>query len=643
MKKAIIASFFLIGMLFANTVKIGNFIGNCQYSLDGQTWQNVEYDMEIPASAYVRVPGKNDSLELVLSDGSSIQLIGNTVLQVASIQQDSSSKSLFKLTLGKLFAKVQKKKGTVLEVETDTAVAAVRGTRFGVSFIPGEGGSVVVSEGSIEVTDPARTQTPRLVKAGEKLLIPATPAPLPAPQQASKEEILSFDEEYTPPETPKEPTPSVQPSQPAPSPEPSPQKETPTPQPKKGGFSFDWALGGENIDGQLWNKIVLSPVLRLGGFGVGLYIPLYFISLDDLGYPERWYNYDEWNFASFGDSLHDLFLKIRFLEYQNKWLLFRIGSLPNMTLGHGILINNYANDLEFPSVRKVGGQMKLDFQKAGFEVLTGNAFSWDMAGARFFVRPFHGTPFIGRLGFGVSGFYDRIPVALFTNEQIVFGYGVDVDLPLFEVSDSLYMVLYSDIATLGYDDKELEISTNMKGFGWASGVKGSLVVLDFRAEYRYLKDGFIINYVDSFYDATRSQKYVQLLFNDDENYSGFLLEAGKTFKGLGWVSMRYEHLFPLYETNITVNMNTLHMEAGIEKGIVKWGYGSIAYDRVNFNLGDLFTSFPGDGSIVSAQVYYAISPGAFLGIQFKRYYEVDPLTGELTAKDTFGITTQMGF
>ncbi|URA10063.1 FecR family protein [Thermospira aquatica] len=644
MKRAIIASFFLIGLLFGNTVKVGNFIGNCQYSLDGQNWQNVEYDMEIPVSAYVRVPANNDSLELILGDGSSIQLIGNTVLQVASIQKDASSKSMLKLVLGKLFAKIPKKKGVVLEIETETAVAAVRGTRFGVSFFPSEGGLVVVSEGSVEVVDPARTQTPKLLKAGEKLLLPATVAPLPNPQPASPEEIISFDEEYKPTETPqKEPSPPVQPTTPLPSPEPSPKKETPAPQPKKGGFSFDWALGGENIDGQIWNKIVLSPVLRLGGFGVGLYIPIYFISLDDFGYPSRWYNYNEWDFASPVDSLHDLFLKIRFLEYQNKWLFFRIGSLPNMTLGHGILINNYANDLEFPAVRKIGGQLNLDFQRAGFEILTGNAFSWDMAGARFFIRPFYGTAFIGRLGIGVSGFYDRIPVALYTNQQIVFGYGADIDLPVFEISEDLYMVLYSDIATLGYQDKELGMSTNMKGFGWASGLKGSLVVLDFRAEYRYLKEGFLMSYVDSFYDASRSQKYARLLFTESEDYSGFLLEAGKTFKGLGWVSMRYEHLFPLYETNLTVNMNTLHMEAGLEKGVIKWGYGSIAYDRVNFNLGDLFTSFPGEGSIVSAQVYYAVSPGAFLGIQFKRYYEIDPLTGALTAKDTFGITTQMGF
>jgi len=46
---------------------------------------------------------------------------------------------------------------------------------------------------------------------------------------------------------------------------------------------------------------------------------------------------------------------------------------------------------------------------------------------------------------------------------------------------------------------------------------------------------------------------------------------------------------------------------------------------------------------VSASVFYAISPGAFIGIQFKRYYEIDPLTGNLSSKDTFGITTQMGF
>ncbi|MFN4217414.1 MAG: FecR domain-containing protein [Brevinematales bacterium] len=638
MKRWIIVLCLISSSLFAQRVKIGSFIGNCEYSLDGQIWTAVEYGMEVPVSASVRVPGKNDSLELIWEDGSSVQLLGTTVIQVANLQKDASSKNLLKLTIGKLFAKIQKKKGTVFEVETETAVASVRGTRFGVSFFPGSGGSVVVSEGSVEVVDPARTQTPRVVNAGQKLVLPAMVSPLPTPEPAQLEEIKSFDEEYVPPTQP-EPAPAKEPAQ---APTPKPQEEKPAP--KSGsGFSFDWAVGGENIDGQLWNKIILSPVIRIGNFGVGLYIPVYFISFDDLGYPSRWYNAKEWDFASFEDSLHDLALKIRFLEYKNSWLLFRIGSLPNMTLGHGILVNNYANDLEFPAVRKVGSQIKVDAKVVGFEVLTGNAFVWDVAGARFFVRPFSGKPLIGKLGFGISGFYDRQPFALFTNNQLAFGYAADVDLPLFEVSDALFMVLYSDIATLGYQNQILNMSTNAKGFGWATGFQGSLLIIDFRAEYRYLQDGFIINYVDASYDVSRSTKYEQLLSDNSQDYSGFLLEAGKTFKGLGWIKIQYEHLFPLDETNITLNMNNLHMEVGIEKGVIKWGYGSLAYDRKNFNLVDLFNSFPGDGSILSASVFYAISPGAFLGIQFKRYYEMNPLSGTLTAKDTFGVTTQMGF
>jgi len=637
MKKWIWIIGLFASVLFAQTVKIGAFIGNCEYSLDGQQWIAVEYGMSLPVSATVRVPGKDDSLELVWEDGSSVQLLGNTVAQLASIQTSSSPKNLLKLTIGKIFAKIQKKKGNVFEVETQTAVASVRGTRFGVSFIPGQGGSVIVSEGSVEVSDPSRT-TVHLVNAGQKILLPASAGPLSAPQPATLDEIKGVDEEY---QAPAEPAPqTVQEPAPAPTAPAEPQK--PAPRPAGDGFSFDWALGGENIDGQLWNKIILSPVVRLGGFGVGLYIPVYFVSFDDLGNPSRWYNAGEWDFASWEDSLHDLALKIRFLEYQNKWLLVRVGSLPNMTLGHGILINNYANDLEFPAVRKTGGQIKIDGGVAGGEILTGDAFRWEMGGGRLFVRPFVGKPLIGRLGIGISGFYDRQPEPLATNTQVVFGYAADIDLPLFEFSDSLFMVMYSDIASLGYQDQVRDRSTNARGFGWATGVKGSLLVLDFRAEYRYLQDGFIINYVDTFYDINRTTRYLSLLFGDDTDYSGFLLEAGKTFKGLGWVKMQYEHLFPLTQTNLTVNMNTLHIEAGIEKNVIKWGYGSVAYDRVNFTLSDLFTAFPGEGSVVSAQVFYAISPGAFLGIQFKRYYERDT-AGILTAKDTFGITTQMGF
>jgi len=644
MKKWFLTGMILAGIMFGASVKVESYIGNCEYSLDGISWKAIEYGMEIPVSAKVRVPGKKDSLLLAFEDGSTIQLLGTTVVEIASLQKDASSKNLLKLTIGKLFASVIKKKELVFEVETDTAVAAVRGTRFGVGFAPGQGGEVIVSEGTVEVFDPGRTQQPKLVNAGEKLVLPATAGPLPNPVKASPEEIRTYDENYQPP------APAVEKPTPTPTPTPSPVQETPpTPKPapaepkKAGGFGFDWVIGGENIDGKIWNKVILSPVLRLGNFGVGLYLPVYFLSFEDLGYADRWYNAHEWDFSSFESGVQNLLLKIRFLEYQNKWLLFRIGSLPNMTLGHGILINNYANDLQFPAVRKVGGQIRMDFNTVGFEVLTGNAFTWDMAGARFFVRPFFGKPIIGKLGFGVSGFYDRMPNPLFTNQQIVFGYGADIDLPIFEFGEMLSMVLYSDIATLGYQDKVVNFSTNMQGWGWATGLKGSLIVLDYRAEYRYLKDGFLINYVDTMYDVTRTTKYMALLGITNLDYSGFLVEAGKQFKGLGWVNLRYEHLYPLFSTASSAPINMLHMEAGIEKGVLKWGYGSLAYDRMNFNLSDLFSSFPGEGSVVSAQVYYAISPGAFLGIQFKRYYERDLITGELVAKDTFGVNTQMGF
>ncbi|MBT5956732.1 MAG: hypothetical protein HOG97_08245 [Candidatus Marinimicrobia bacterium] len=54
-------------------------------------------------------------------------------------------------------------------------------------------------------------------------------------------------------------------------------------------------------------------------------------------------------------------------------LYFKVGALPNATLGQGILVNNYSNIMEYPQVRRVGLDFKMKFMKQfGVELIHSN-------------------------------------------------------------------------------------------------------------------------------------------------------------------------------------------------------------------------------------------------------------------------------
>ena len=71
----------------------------------------------------------------------------------------------------------------------------------------------------------------------------------------------------------------------------------------------------------------------------------------------------------------DLALKVKYLEYGNQQFdpfFIKVGNLASFTLGHGMLMNDYANDSEFPAVRKVGldlGMNVANKESFGFELL----------------------------------------------------------------------------------------------------------------------------------------------------------------------------------------------------------------------------------------------------------------------------------
>ena len=119
--------------------------------------------------------------------------------------------------------------------------------------------------------------------------------------------------------------------------------------------SVQGAFGAVTIDGKIWNQIALRPTLPFGPLTIALDVVIY---VDQDGNIHS----DEWDFSTGEKVKNTLIDKIYYIRYGQRFNgnYFKIGSLDNVTMGYGALINNYSNTLLYPQVRKVGMEFKAE-------------------------------------------------------------------------------------------------------------------------------------------------------------------------------------------------------------------------------------------------------------------------------------------
>tara|TARA_B100000614_G_C14562973_1_gene497846 strand:- start:1888 stop:3447 length:1560 start_codon:yes stop_codon:yes gene_type:complete len=112
------------------------------------------------------------------------------------------------------------------------------------------------------------------------------------------------------------------------------------------------SFGTVSIDGQTYNQISMRPEFNFGNWGAGFDFYLY---IDGNG---NIYD-DSWNFSSPNKSYQTLIDKLKYIRYgyPGDKLYFKVGSLSNVNLGHGILVEQYSNMMKYPEIRRVGFQL----------------------------------------------------------------------------------------------------------------------------------------------------------------------------------------------------------------------------------------------------------------------------------------------
>lgn len=505
----------------------------------------------------------NTSVELQLQENGSIMRIAEqTSFQMETIQgRGDASETAMSVGRGRMRMVAARVSGrdSRYSVRTPGAVAGVRGTDFGVEVVPSDVGEALeelfVFDGEV-LFSALETGQEIFVAAGQRANLFAEsflPVTMSVEEQAQRQESLGFQaadptvvpgNEPEPEEVAEETTTDtvdavVLEEEP---------EETEPAEPGAGDALFaafaeitGMQVGSVTINNETYAQAVFQPQVTLGKFKAGFYLPITYT--ENLFDPSDWYRprgNDEWSFGmeywrekeyvdGLVDAATDIVLKFKYLEYGDRDVdnfYFKVGNLNSFTLGQGLLMQNYANDIDFPVVRRIGFQMGADFNSWGFEGMVNDFLDPYVMGGRLFFRP---AAEVLPVAIGFTGITDLTPAAEVaatdtsetdTVDPIFLNFGTDLSIPivrrqifsLLTYAEAGFMLPYlrndgTDLssgpqldAIYTLTDSEVTLSN----YGWIAGIRGNALMVNYRLEFRSFEGTFRPSFYDSSYDRMRS-------------------------------------------------------------------------------------------------------------------------------------------
>jgi hypothetical protein len=603
---------------------------------------------EIPVGSTV-ITEKGDFVEIELKNGSIIRINENTNFTITSIRGiNGANENIFEVYIGKFRAVAAKTTGADRYIfKSRTAICGVRGTDTGMEAVydqsieGGIGTRIFVFNGLVEVTKIEAISQKALntitLKGGQWANTSAPqfgPVAMTSTQQNDFLRGLKFKK--------------LDPVKVAGYSGGIPGTETTLP-PGEGGApppgeepawikALREALGMEigtlTIGDLTYGKIVLTPTIKIENLRLVLFLPVIYQS--NMFDPDDWYKpngNNEWSFGfdaqyeddmagRIGDIFADLILKIKSLEYGERGddFFIRLGNLAHLTLGHGLIMRNYANDTDFPAVRRLGFNMGLDFDTAGFELVSNDLAlacrgTPEVAGARIYLRP-AGKSF--PLAFGFSIVVDFHPAdalegfssPIDNGDPLFINLGLDSEF-LLSQSDSFGLTLFADLAfLLPYFREEVAGSINtgfafdalwygpdddkvLSNYGLAMGLLGKVSEFDWRLEARYYTGIFKPAFFTTLYDRLKGLYVYELIDyllypEDPENRAvtcGLYGEGTYTWDKV--LSFTAGYLLPVVFVDDGVEIGDddyLLLQFTLEQGIIPvlGIYFQISYERTKF-------------------------------------------------------------
>ncbi len=346
---------------------------------------------------------ENSFAVIKFSDNGAIsKVFSNSTLTINMSQREQSFMKTLTLDVGRIWSEVTKGKGDYY-IQTPTSVAAIKGTGFmtevdaqtGFTTIQVYKGTVEFSNefGKIEVPagnqgfsngiDSPSFQMIENVQAPESLMEGAMLEDTQIEQQQQQ-----YQQKETPGvelQSPDEPKTEIKPEKP---------KTT-----RKSILPGSIGIGTVTIDGVTYTRIRLMPEIPIWKFKLGLDFDV-LIDGDDGIRKKDW------------DNFNAYLNKIMYLEFANRHdpLYFRLGAFPSMKFGHGLIMRDYTNMLDYPATKQLGAEIAVNTKAfgLGFDVFCPNVDEHNIFAARVKGAPFAttGIPFLNNLEVGVTGVTD---------------------------------------------------------------------------------------------------------------------------------------------------------------------------------------------------------------------------------------------
>lgn len=647
--------------------------------------------------------GPTTTAELRLKpNGTLIKIAKGTTFRVEGLATPQNNQNGFTLVAGKVRAVATK--GSSYDIYTASTVAGVRGTDFSMSYEEGRRARLVVAKGAVafgrrgaagEMLDSF------LVGAGQFADFFGGFSPQAFTEALFAEEYgdLDIDPAKLPPEDqqaigqepPAEPEPasadvgdqSLADAETEGSEADDESAEPAEPGPESAIAAWlrealGMEIGSITINNQTYAKAVIQPVINLGKLKAALYLPI--IYQKNLFDPSDWYRpkgNDEWSFGTdigweekpleaLADAATDLFLKFRYIEYGRPLddpFFFKVGNLNSFTVGHGLVMRNYANDGEFPAIRRLGFNLGIDLGAWGFEALTNDLLEPEIFGGRLYVRP---VPDF-KLAFGLSAVADIAPASIFGDDASDYGDpifiagGVDLDLPII-TSQLLGIRLFADAAAMmpylrtdgagaystleaGWQLDAVYADGKPQNWGAAAGLMGNVLFIDWRLEYRYFTGAFRPAFFDSGYERARAQRVADwagyLSGGVDQNPSvmGVYGEGGASlFRDK--ISLKLGYFWPWsadagISEQIAQANDYFKAELRVEKGIVPIIdlSGAVIYERKSFvpSIADGTLRLFDENTVFSGELVMPVpgAPNLDLAFVFSTVMARDPQSGQI--------------
>jgi len=206
-------------------------------------------------------------------------------------------------------------------------------------------------------------------------------------------------------------------------------------------YGMAGAVGSITIGDKVYSQVRLMPEINIWKFGFGLDIDL-LIDSEGKILKEDW------------DEAEDIINKIYYIRFANRRdpFYFKIGSIPDYTLGHGLIFNGYSNMLQYPLRRDIGAYVGINtpLSGLGFEAYTHNVDKNEILAGRLFAKPLEylELPLLSKLRLGVNVGVDRNQYGRFEDKN-------KDGVP--DIYESIWLDTDGDGV---YDDEDIDINGN---------------------------------------------------------------------------------------------------------------------------------------------------------------------------------------